>query len=118
MLKMDLEYKSGILFIRLKGNLKRNVNYKLNNYIVPVLIKHKIKYLIYNLKELKSIDESGIDAILNTKCKIRNNKGIIYLCEATKEIQEKVKRLKIKHFFNEETALRKIEVKMWTMNKL
>lgn len=112
MLKMDLEYKSKILFVRLNGNLARNVNYKINNYIVPVIIKHKIKYLIYNLKNLKSIDESGIDAILNTKCKIRKNKGIIYLCEASKEIQEKVKRLKIKHFLNEQTALRKIEVKM------
>lgn len=112
MLKMDLEYKSGILFIRLKGDLKRNVNYKLNNYIVPVLIKHKIKYLIYNLKNLKSIDESGIDAILNTKCKIKKNKGIIYLCETNEEIKERIKRLKIKNFRDEQTALKKLEVKM------
>lgn len=112
MLKMDLEYKSGILFIRLNGALKRNTSYKLNNYIVPVLIKHKIKYLIYNLKELKSIDEQGIDAILNTKCKIRKNKGIICVCEANEETKDKMKRLKLKHYFNEKTALKKIEVKM------
>ena len=117
MLKMDLEYHKGILFIRLKGNLVRKTNYKINNYIVPVIVKHKIKYVIYNLKDLKSIDESGIDAILNTKCKIRKNKGIIYLCNVSNEISLKVKRLKLKQVRDEKTALNKIEVEMWTMKK-
>jgi len=117
MLKMDLEYKSGILFIRLNCNLIRRTNYKINNYIMPILVKHKIKYVIYNFKKLKSIDESGIDAILNTKCQIKRNRGIIYLCEVNCVISKIIKRLKIKQFKNEETALKKLEVKMWTMKK-
>ena len=112
MLKMDLEYKSGVLFIRLEGNLIRKTNYKINNYIIPVIIKHEIKYVIYNLEKLKTIDESGIDAILNTKCKIKNNKGTIYLCKVSDEISKKIKRLKIKELSDELTALRKIEVNM------
>lgn len=112
MLKLDLEYYKGILFIRLKGNLVRRTNYKINNYIVPLLVKHKIKYVIYNLKNLKGIDESGTDAILNTKCKIRNNKGRIYVCEVRDEISSKIKRLKIKQVGEEKTALKKLEVEM------
>lgn len=110
MLKMDLEYEGGILFIRLKGTLNRRVSYKINNYIVPVINKHKIKKIIYNLNELKSIDESGVDAILNTKCAVKRNKGKIYLCEVNKKILLKVKRLHIKITSSEMTALKLIEV--------
>ena len=110
MLKMDLEYERGILFIRLKGTLNRRSCYKINNYIVPVLSKHKIKNVIYNLSELKSIDESGIDAILNTKCVVKRNKGKIYLCEVNKEISLKIRRLRIKITSSELTALKLIEV--------
>ena len=43
MLKMDLEFSKGILFVRLKGILNRKTSYKINNYLNPVLKKHKIK---------------------------------------------------------------------------
>ena len=76
MLKMDLEYNKGILFVRLKGTLNRKSSYKLNNYLIPVLLKHKIKYLVYNLFDLIGIDLAGVDAILNTKCAIKANKFI------------------------------------------
>jgi len=110
MLKMDLEYEGGILFIRLKGILNRRVTYKINNYLVPVINKHKIRNVVYNLKDLKSIDESGIDAILNTKCVIKRNKGKIYLCEVRSEVSLKIKRLRIKQTSSELTALKLIEV--------
>ena len=62
MFQMNLEYNKGILFARLKGNLTKKKTYELNNYLIPVLLKHKIKYLVYNLYELNKIDESGINA--------------------------------------------------------
>jgi len=110
MLKIDLEYEGGILFIRLKGTLNRRVIYKINNYVVPVINKHNIKKVIYNFRNLKSIDESGIDAILNTKCAVKRNKGKIYLCEVNKNNFLKVKRLHIKITSSEMTALKLIEV--------
>ena len=112
MLKMDLEYKSGVMFIRLEGNLVRKTNYKINNYIIPVIVKHQIKYVIYNFEKLKTIDESGLDSILNTKCKIKKNKGIIYLCKVSNELSLKVKKLRIKQISDELTALKKLEVNM------
>lgn len=111
-LKLDLEYKSGVLFIRLEGKLVRKTNHKIYNYIIPVIMKHKIKYIIYNLSNLINIDESGIDAILSSKCKIKMNKGEIYLCNIRKELMPKLKRLRIKNFSDELTAFKKIEVNM------
>ncbi len=110
MLNMDLEYNKGILFVRLKGNLNRKSSYKLNNYLLPVLLKHKIKYLVYNLYEREGVDESGIDAILNTKCAIKSNKGKICLCEVSKELKRLIRRLRIKSVEDERKVFDLIKV--------
>lgn len=110
MLKVDMEYEKGILYVRLKGILERKVCYKINNYIVPTVLKHRIKYLVFNLMEVKDIDTSGMDALLNTKCAIRTNKGKICLCEVSDDLKIKIKRLKMKIASNEMAANRLIEI--------
>lgn len=110
MFHMDLEYNKGILFARLRGDLSRKGSYRLNNYLVPVILKHKIKYLVYNFFAVTSIDESGMDAVLNTKCAIRANKGKIFLCEVPKEFTKEIRRLRIKETSSELTALELIQV--------
>lgn len=110
MLKIDMQYDSGILYVRLKGILDRKASYKINNYIVPVVLKHKVKYLVFNLYELESIDESGLDSLLNVKCAIRANKGKICLCEVSDEVRRKIKRLRIQVTSNELAANRLINI--------
>lgn len=110
MLKMDLEYNQGILFVRLDGELNRMTSYKVNNYLVPVILKHKIKYLIYNFYNLKDIDDCGVDALLNTKSAVKMNKGIIRLCEVDKQLNRKLNKIRIKKIDDELVALRTIEV--------
>ena len=110
MLKMDMEYNHGILFIRLDGILNRSTSYKLNNYLVPVILKHKIKYLVYNLYLLESIDECGLNAMLNTKCAVKTNKGKLYVCETPKEFKKAFKKAKLKEITSELTALSLIKI--------
>jgi len=110
MLKIDLEYERNIFFIRLNGTLNHHNISKINNYIIPVLKKHKIKYLILNLKHLKNINESLINAILNIKCTIKNNEGKMYLCEVNKDNLKKLERLHIKKTSSEKAALSRLEV--------
>lgn len=105
MLKMDMEYKHKILFIRLNGDLKRKSCYKLNNYLNPVLAKHQIKKVVINLANLKSIDESGIDAMLRLKCTTKRNQGIIILCYVPKKLSLELKSLKLKVVPSEKSAL-------------
>ena len=95
MLKMDLEYKEGILFARLKGILNKKSCYKINNYLLPVLKKHNIKYLVYNWKELEMMDNSGMESILNCKYYIKCNKGKMIVSEANKNLEYFSKYLKI-----------------------
>ncbi|MBE6139933.1 MAG: STAS domain-containing protein [Firmicutes bacterium] len=108
MLKMRLEYQEGILFVRLKGKLNKRTSYKINNYLVPVLKKHKIQYLVYNFYELEVIDIVGKEALLNSKCAILNNKGKILCCNESKIIKDNIKDLKIKKINNELDSLKLI----------
>ena len=110
MLKVDMEYDKGILYVRLNGNLSRDTTYKINNYIVPAVLKHKIKYLVFNLFLLKEIDESGLESLLNTKCAIRANKGKICLCEVSDDLRSKIKKLRINIASNELAANRLINI--------
>ena len=110
MLKMDMEYNRGVLFVRLDGILNRSTSYKLNNYLVPVILKHKIKYLVYNCFLLESIDECGLDAILNTKCAIKTNKGKLYVCEIPIEYIKTFRNAVLKKTSSEITALELLKI--------
>lgn len=107
---MDLEYCKGVLFVRLDGNLTRRNTYRINNYLAPVVAKHRIKYLVYNLFSVLKIDDAGIDAILRTKHAIKNNHGSIYLCEVPEHLRKEIKRLRMKETQSELTALNLLKV--------
>ena len=57
-----MEYEKEILYVRLKGELKHDFCYKINNYLIPVTLKHQLKFLVLNLSELKDLDSWGIEA--------------------------------------------------------
>lgn len=79
MLKINMEYRRGILFLRLRGNLNTNTVPKFEEYTLPILKNYGIKYVVYNLNELKYIDKSGIDSINKSKQLVANNKGKVLL---------------------------------------
>ena len=105
MFKMDLEYESEILFIRLIGNLNKRGSHKINNYILPVIKKHKIKNVVLNLNELNGIDSSGINAIINVKSITKCNKGNLYLCDNDNYLNKFIKSLNIKAISSEKSLI-------------
>lgn len=96
MLKLDLKYNKNILFVKLDGNLNRTSSYKINNYLVPTILNNNIKYLVFNLGELINIDEDGVDALLNVKYAIKNNKGLVFINDINKIVNKKINKLHIK----------------------
>ena len=104
-MKLDMEYKDGILFVRLNGSLTKNHRFRINNYLVSVLKKHKIKYLVCNLKEINDIDIMGIESLLNLKCVMKTNKGKMLLCGLHSRIAQYLKPLKIPRIENELLAV-------------
>ena len=109
MLKMDIEYKNDILYVRLEGSLNERNSYKINNYLIPVLEKHNIKYLVYNLRYLDNIDLKGKDAILNSKYVMKKNNGKLLLCKGSREVYDIFKGNRLLTIDNEKDVLKFME---------
>ena len=79
MLRISLEYKKKILFVKLEGQLNNKTSYKINNYLIPVLVKQNIQNIVLNITKIDSFDKDGIKAIKNIKKVIKHNKGSLFL---------------------------------------
>lgn len=108
-MKIQMEYRKGILFVRIKGYLTRKYIDKFENEILPVVLKHGMKYIVINLEKLKEIDNYGVKALNNLYDIVKRNKGRTSLCNINESIIKQIKEsdLSNKYFKtnNELTAL-------------
>ena len=93
---MDLEYNKGILFIRFKKDINKELSKEINQCLIPKVLEQKIKYIVLNLYEVENVDTFGLDSLLNLKCAVKSNKGKICLCEISKELNKKISDVSIK----------------------
>lgn len=94
MLKINMEYRKGILFVRLKGDLTKYTVNSLNKYLIPVINKHGIKYLVYNLKSVTVIDNYGKDSLKKGVLAARLNNGDGLLCNTNLTLNNEFKIVK------------------------
>ncbi|MFA5602442.1 MAG: STAS domain-containing protein [Bacilli bacterium] len=80
MLDIDIEFRKGILFVRLGGVLDISSSNKLNEELIPILKDNGIKYLVFNIENLNYIDLDGINSLKQKYNIISNNKGQILVC--------------------------------------
>lgn len=109
MLKIEMEFKKGIFFIRLEGLLTKNNVNKFIDESIPIILKHGIKYVVINLDKVNAIDLKGIEALMQINEVVRENKGKTTLCSLTnKEVKEIIKEYDNNCFYetsNELTAI-------------
>lgn len=104
MLKINMEFRKGILFVRLKGVLNKNTGHELNNYLTPLIIEKGIKYLVINLGYLTSANKYGIKSLEKHINETKENDGYTLICNS------KIKNSKFKIIDNELTALKIINI--------
>lgn len=80
MLDINYEIRKGILFIRLKGILNKNTVDKLQNEVTDMIKDNGIRNVVFNLKELESIDAKGINNLLYNYEICHSNKGQSLIC--------------------------------------
>lgn len=80
MLNIDLEYKRGILFLRLDGVLNKTTSFILEDAIKKIISKAGIKYLLINFEKLYQIDKYGISIIINSYNKYLKTSGKLMIC--------------------------------------
>lgn len=94
MLKINMEYRKGILFVRLKGNLNASTAPKFMEYTLPIIKEYGIKYLVYNLNDLLSIDNIGENALLEGQNEISVNNGKVLLVNNNVNTSVKLENIK------------------------
>ena len=75
---INMKYRKGTLIVEIKGRLEKFNAYKLDDYLVPVILKHNIKKLVYDTKYLTYIDTYGITVLKKGVKAIKENRGNIY----------------------------------------
>ena len=80
MLEINMEFRKGILFIRLSGILDRTTIHKLNSEVTELVKDNGIKNIVFNIDGLKSIDLKGINSLLYNYELSRMNDGKAMLC--------------------------------------
>ena len=91
MLKINMEYRKGILFIRLKGELTKFNYLDLINYLSAIIRDKGIKYLVFNLSYLDLVDNYGKDAIKTIISEVKRNSGKGLVCKTKINFEEKVR---------------------------
>ncbi len=105
MLKINMEYRKGILFIRLKGELTMFTIKDLINYLIPMIKEKGIKFLVINLSNISLIDNKGKNAIRLIINEARKNMGRGLICSSNIKFEDTIRVVD-----NELTALNLIKV--------
>lgn len=80
MLKINMEYRKGILFVRLKGELNKYTYEGLDRFLAPIIENQGIKYLVVNVNYLNVLDKYGVKALEKKVQDTANNGGLTLIC--------------------------------------
>ena len=98
MLNIDLEYKRGILFLRLNGVLNEKNYFILEDAIKNVVSKAGIKYLLINFEKLYDIDDKGLSSIINSYKEYIKDRGKLLICGYHDKTKLFIEKSELKRF--------------------
>lgn len=87
-----IEFRKGILFLRLSGKLGKVQSDELLSYLQKLVDVVGIKYLAINLSDLTSITEAGIQVIDQCAIELSQRGGNLILCGNDQKVVAKTKK--------------------------
>lgn len=109
MLDIDIEFRRGVLFIRLGGILINSTKNKLKDEAITLINKSGITNIVINLRDIESIDEPGLNMIFLVKKMIESKGGNLVICNTPIKVERQLLKNKMKIYLpqttNELTAL-------------
>lgn len=79
MLKVLMEFRKGILFVRLFGILNDSTIGEFKSEVKEVIIESGIKYVVLNTSNLEAISKEGVQEIKNLKKILKKTDGQFFL---------------------------------------
>lgn len=98
MLNVLMEFRKGILFVRLYGILDDNTMEKFKEEVKEVIVSSGIKYVVLNVENLNSVSSSGIKEIKQLRKILKKSKGEFFLFGG--EIKELSKLVNLENELN------------------
>ncbi|MEG2351214.1 MAG: STAS domain-containing protein [Bacilli bacterium] len=80
MLKVLMEFRKGVLFVRLSGVLDKSTITVFESQVKEVVIKLGIKYMVINVEELNNISIEGMKKIKSLKKTVNKSGGKLFIC--------------------------------------
>ena len=99
MLNTNIEFRKGVLFIRLDGILNKNTINDLDS-TYNLIVNNGIKNIVFNINEIVKIDKVGINKLFNIYKKVVKNNLNCYFIK-----NKLIKNKEIKEFDNELKAM-------------
>lgn len=97
-----LEYRKGILFIRIIGNLTKENLKELEGKINKIIKEEKIKNVVLNMHYISEIDNKGINILFYIYELVNKYNGFVFITNLeNKNIREKLKKMKIFKYIDE-----------------
>ena len=84
MLDIDMEFKKGILIVRLRGILNHDTIPYLKKDFEKIIETNGIKYVLLNIKHLSFIDSTGLNAIKRCYSLVVKHGGKFIICGINK----------------------------------
>jgi anti-anti-sigma factor len=101
MLNVGTEFRKGILFVRLKGDLNKDTVEKMNKRVTNLVKNNGIRNIVFNFTNLKSIDIKGINTIFYNYELCKNNEGVSMFCGNNDRIRERLKKSRLVNYVYE-----------------
>lgn len=106
MLDVNFEFIKGILFVRLEGRINSKSVSSLNTSLIEIISKGGIKYLVFNINNVKF--EEKISLFDNCNSIIKKNGGKMFFCGLKNKIESISSNYEIVN--NELSVLNRISV--------
>ena len=81
MLKISFEFRKGIFFIRLIGDLNKESYKEKEEEIKELIINNKFKYIVVNTNHLRTIDMDGLNYITKIYYMTKDNDSNLVICD-------------------------------------
>lgn len=101
MLNINTEFRKGIMFVRLEGELKKDTIKIFNDEVIEIIKKAKISNVVFNLNELNLIDFKGINSILYAYELCKKRKGKSLMCGNNINIKNRLKKSRLVNYVYE-----------------
>lgn len=81
MLKISFEFRKGIFFIRLIGDLNKESYKQVEEELNVLITENKFKYIVVNTNYLKTVDLAGLNYITAIYYITKENESNLVICD-------------------------------------